>query len=87
MQVSEIKEKAKNSVKQYYSTHNGWSKGTSLSKEHRQKIGEANSKHQKGSGNSQYGTMWIHNSKLKKNKKISKAEEIPDGWIKGRKLK
>ena len=38
----------------------------------------------RGKNNSQYGTMWICNLELKENKKISKEEEIPDGWIKGR---
>lgn len=38
----------------------------------------------RGKRNSQYGTMWICNIELKKNKKISKNEEIPDGWEKGR---
>jgi len=39
---------------------------------------------QKGSGNSQYGTMWICNIELKENKKIPKNDIIPDGWVKGR---
>jgi hypothetical protein len=39
---------------------------------------------QKGKGNSQYGTMWISNIELKETKKIQKTEQIPDGWIKGR---
>lgn len=41
--------------------------------------------HQQGEKNSQFGTMWITNSQLQENKKISKEEIIPDGWIKGRK--
>ena len=40
-----------------------------------------------GEKNSQFGSMWIHCPKLKQNKKISKLESIPNGWIKGRKLK
>lgn len=40
-----------------------------------------------GDKNSQYGTMWICNLDLRINKKISKYEQIPDGWIKGRKVK
>lgn len=39
---------------------------------------------QKGKGNSQYNTMWICNNGLKENKKISKDDDIPEGWIKGR---
>ena len=44
------------------------------------------SKNQTGKGNSQYGSMWIHNIELKENKKISKNEDIPTGWKKGRKF-
>lgn len=47
-------------------------------------------KHQQGKSNSQYGTIFIHNIDLKKNKRIKK-EEINDwinlGWIKGAKFK
>lgn len=53
-------------------------------------IGEKNSKHQMGEGNSQYGTCWIYNEKKKENKKISKDELnkwINNGWLKGRKIK
>ena len=41
--------------------------------------------HQKGEKNSQFGTMWITNGT--ENKKIDKNEPIPDGWLKGRKIK
>lgn len=43
--------------------------------------------HQKGSNNSQYGTMWIHSIELKQSKKISKDQLIPVGWTVGRKIK
>lgn len=46
-------------------------------------IGKANSIHQIGKGNSQYGTMWITNGI--ENKKIKKDAPILDGWVKGRK--
>lgn len=62
-------------------------KGKNHSEETKKRIGEANSKHQLGEGNSQFGTMWIHNIELKENKKISKEEEIPKDWLKGRKMK
>jgi hypothetical protein len=62
----------------------GHRRGMKNSKEMNQKIGEANSKHQKGKGNSQYGTMWICNLELQKNKKIKKEDEIPEGWVKGK---
>ena len=43
--------------------------------------------HQKGEKNSQFGSIWIHNIEQKKNKKIKKYDEIPDGWSLGRKMK
>jgi hypothetical protein len=39
---------------------------------------------QAGKRNSQYGTRWICNIELKENKKISKQDAIPNGWISGR---
>jgi hypothetical protein len=44
----------------------------------------AMSKSQSGTGNSQYGTRWIHNVDLKESKKISVNEYIPEGWSEGR---
>jgi hypothetical protein len=51
----------------------------------KKKIGEANAKRMIGSGNSQYGTMWITNGVV--SKKIKKCDPIPSGWTKGRKMK
>ena len=48
------------------------------------KIYLANSKHQTGSKNSQYGTMWITDGNI--NKKINKLDNIPEGWYKGRSI-
>lgn len=39
---------------------------------------------QTGKRNSQYGTRWITNSETLTNKKISRADPIPDGWLPGR---
>ena len=41
---------------------------------------------QSGKCNSQYGSMWIYNLELKESKRIPKGD-IPDGWLKGRKMK
>lgn len=53
-------------------------------------IGEANSKHQRGSGNSQFGTQWFYHPDLKECKKVKKelaSELLEQGWLPGRKLK
>jgi len=75
-------EEGRREIKHFYD----WT-GKRHSEETKNKIGKANSKHQKGSGNSQYGTMWIHNNKLKKSKRIKKEDNIPNGWEVGRRLK
>jgi hypothetical protein len=77
-------------VKKHF-TENGhpWV-GRSHKEESKKKIGEANSKIQKGEGNSQYGTCWMHSLEEQKNIKIKK-EEIDNylsmGYTKGRKMK
>lgn len=53
--------------------------------ESKKKIGEANSKIQSGSGNSQFGTCWI--MKENENKKIKRKDldiYLAEGWVKGR---
>ncbi len=73
----------------------GYSKGKPgvhgfVNKKHNQetkdKIGEANSIIQRGSGNSQFGTHWIMKDNV--NKKIKKEDldtYLEQGWLKGRK--
>ena len=65
-------------------------RGRTHSKQTKKKIGEANSKHQHGKGNSNYGKCWIYNEELKESRSIPK-EQLNDwinlGWIKGRKIK
>lgn len=50
----------------------------------RRKFSESCKKTRKGSGNTQYGTIWICNVLTKKNAKIKKTDCIPVGWVKGR---
>ena len=57
--------------------------GKTHTEETKRSIGNANSIHQTGTGNSQYGTMWITDGLI--DKKIKKDEIIPEGWNKGRK--
>lgn len=56
--------------------------------EFKRKISRINSKRQLGSGNSMYGTCWIHNDKESVRIRKDKLDVyLKDGWIKGRKLK
>jgi hypothetical protein len=59
-------------------------KGKNHTEKAKGKIGKSNSIRQSGSGNSQYGTIWITNGN--ENKKIKKEEKIPEAWTKGRKI-
>lgn len=52
----------------------------------RKNFSEVMSRNQSGDANSQFGTRWIYNAKLKLNKKLSVKEEVPPGWKVGRKL-
>lgn len=63
-----------------------YSNGPFFGKKHKQESKEKMSKKMKikakGSGNSQYGTMWITNGEI--NKKVKKEVPIPKGFKKGR---
>jgi len=66
-----------------------YNKGIKLNRtqEMKDKIGKINSIKQQGTGNSQYGTCWIHNNNdTKKIKKEELEQFIKDGWIKGAKF-
>jgi hypothetical protein len=56
--------------------------GSHLSDDLKSKIGAANSILQAGSGNSQFGTIWITDGS--QNKKVKRDTDIPEGWYKGR---
>jgi|WetSurMetagenome_2_1015567.scaffolds.fasta_scaffold338519_1 hypothetical protein len=74
-------------VKEYYNNLNKLSR-TDKSRTKRQETLKRN-KHQQGSKNSQFGTIWVFNEQLNKNLKIKKEllnEYLTCGWIKGRKL-
>jgi hypothetical protein len=51
----------------------------------RRRFSRAQSDLQKGSGNSQFGTFWIHNPVTGESKKTN--GNIDEGWVKGRKPK
>jgi len=65
-------------------------RGKRHSEEAKKKIGDANSRHQSGKGNSQYGTCWVYSLEQKQSIRIPKDalnDYIADGWMKGRKIK
>ena len=50
----------------------------------RKKHSRTMAKQRLGKGNGSFGTRWICNIDLQENKKISKDDQIPKGWIAGR---
>ena len=83
------KEKLRLGALKSYDNRDGTFKNKKHTIESKKKISDANKILLKGEGNSQYGTMWIHNVETKTNKKIKKEELnswIEQGWIKGRKM-
>lgn len=67
--------------KMSWSKNKKWGKHT---EETKKKMSESHKGIHNGKENTQYGTMWITNEELKKNKKIKKTEPIPNGWRIGR---
>jgi hypothetical protein len=53
----------------------------------RRKHSTTQSYRQTGTSNNQFGTRWICNLELKENRKINKSDDLPIGWIEGRKIK
>lgn len=53
-------------------------------KKQREEFSEYMSIKYSGSGNNQYGTLWMYNEKLKKCEKVKKDCDIPSGWKRGR---
>ncbi len=65
-------------------------KGKNHSEEFKEKMSVIMSEKQNGEKNSQFGSLWIFNTDLKKNKKINfndLEEYLSLGWSRGRKLK
>lgn len=61
--------------------------GSSITEEHKKKIGSFNAIHQAGSGNSQFGTMWIFSDVERRSKKVKKDFALSGDWKIGRKMK
>lgn len=72
-------------VKRYYENNESHWSGRKHSDETKRKISLANKKSQAGKKNSQFGTMWITNGT--ESKKVDMTSPIPNGWVKGRKMK
>lgn len=83
-------EKVKNGIYEKIKRDGFFHKSHKHTDESKAKIGKANSVHQKGEKNSNYGKCWIYNEELKESKSIKKDELhfwIEKGWKKGRKMK
>lgn len=78
------REKISKNKKEYFQKHPANFLGKKHSDETKKKISQSNSIHQKGSKNSQYGTMWITDEIS--SKKIKTSDPIPVGWKRGRKI-
>lgn len=86
--ATEFKKKISEAMKIHYSNNGSHWLGRKHKEESKRKVGLKNSVHQKGKGNSQYGTIWITDGKI--NKKIKKKElqkHVDFGFHRGRTLR
>ena len=84
---SEQREKITRGLLKYYSEHKHQWVGRRHNDESKKKIGMANSIHQKGANNSNYGKVWICHFDKKQSISIIKTELEKyknDGWLEGR---
>lgn len=56
-------------------------------KTHTQEARDIISLSNKGEKNPMFGKRWVHSPELKCSKRINKDQELPDGWVEGRKIK
>ena len=80
----EYSKKMSNALKLYYLHNDNSFKGKKHTRESKQKIGRANSKHQSGKRNNMYGRCWIFSEELKMSKilpKTDKFEATPKGEV------
>ena len=81
--LSKFKTNVSSGLEKHYELNGSHWVGRVHTEETKEKIGSKSAKHQLGSENSQFGTMWITNGK--ENRKIKKEVDImPEGWYKGR---
>jgi hypothetical protein len=80
---AEFKELKKENCKKLQSLATQASKTPESIKKRKDKFKQI--RHQQGSLNSQFGTMWVTNGEI--NKKIDKRDTLPEGFYPGRKLK
>lgn len=83
----EYRAKISNGLKEYYVNNSGHFKGKQHKQETKQKIGNHSSIHQKGTGNSQYGKVWISDLETRSSFKIDKEQlntYLNRGFVKGR---
>lgn len=86
----EWKRKKDAGIKFYYEHNPGSWCGRSHKDSTKKLIGANSSLHQKGTGNSRYGTKWIHNIELQCSKSVNQLDVekyLSEGWLLGRKMK